>query len=66
MTKKISVEAFLEYGGVQYKEADLVKKAQEQYKKDHSDEIRTVNIYLKPEDKAAYYVINDNAGMVNF
>lgn len=66
MAKKISVEAFLEYGGVQFKESDLVKKAEEQYKKDHSDEIRTMNIYLKPEDKAAYYVINDNAGKVKF
>ena len=66
MDKKISVETFLEYGGVQLKEADLIKKAEEQYKKDHKDEIRTMNLYFKPEDKAVYYVINDNAGMIKF
>lgn len=66
MAKKVSVETFLEYGGVQYKKTDLVKKAQERYKQDHKDEIREMNLYLKPEDKAVYYVINDNAGMVQF
>jgi hypothetical protein len=66
MAKKVTVETFLEYGGVQFKEADLIKKAEEQYRKDHSDAIRTMNLYVKPEDSAVYYVINDNAGMVKF
>ncbi|MCI8854718.1 MAG: hypothetical protein HFI32_14705, partial [Lachnospiraceae bacterium] len=51
----------VEYAGKQYEEKDIIQKIKDAWvdagKK--IKEIKSLNIYIKPEETAAYYVIND-------
>lgn len=58
--KEIKVKAFVEYYGKQVEEKDMiadVKKAWTKSGKKVSD-IKTMELYIKPEEAAVYYVIN--------
>lgn len=51
----------VEYAGNQYEEKDIVQKVKDAWvaagKK--IKDIQNLNIYIKPEETAAYYVINE-------
>lgn len=50
---------FVEYAGLQIKAKDVLAAALASYKeKNPETEIKTVEVYVKPEEKAAYYVVN--------
>lgn len=49
----------VEFYGKQVNTADVVARAEQAYKDAHADvEIKTLEVYVKPEEDAAYYVVN--------
>ena len=50
----------IQFGGDEYDFAEIRKAVEADYKAKVQDKIKTVEIYIKPEDKAAYYVINSD------
>lgn len=67
--KEIKTSLFVEYYGKQVQEKDMiasVKKAWTKSGKKVAD-IKTMALYVKPEENSVYYVINgDSAGRVEF
>lgn len=67
--KDIKVKAFVEYYGKQVEEKDIiarVKKAWTKFGKKVGD-IKEMDLYIKPEENAVYYVINGTeTGAVEF
>lgn len=60
-TKKVDTKASLnvQFGGKDYKEADLIKMAKDAYKKSgNKDALKTINVYANIDDQVAYYVAN--------
>jgi hypothetical protein len=55
------VEVLLQYRNYEANMEDVVKRVKEQYIHKGNDEstIESMQIYIKPEDFTAYYVIND-------
>ena len=48
----------LQYGGAEYDIDSIKKRVDEAVKNSGKKNIKSVDIYVKPEDRAAYYVIN--------
>ena len=48
----------VQFGGEEYDFAKIRKAIAADYKKKFKGEAKTIEIYIKPEDKAVYYVIN--------
>lgn len=60
------VNVFVEYMGKQAAAKEVVARAMDAYKAAHADaEIKTFEVYVKPEENAAYYVVNGE-GSVDF
>ncbi len=60
-TKKVEpeVNVFIEYMGRQAAAKEVVARAMDAYKAAHEGaEIKTFEVYVKPEESAAYYVVN--------
>lgn len=52
----------VEFAGKQIMAKDVLQKAEEAYLADHKDvEIKTLKLYISPEQNAAYYVVNGEA-----
>ena len=57
--KETVVTATVEFYGRSVLVSDIAAKATDAYKASHDDaEIETLNLYIKPEENAAYYVVN--------
>lgn len=53
-------EVFVEFGGVQVSVDEVVENVKKTFAAEgNADEVKSVKVYLKPEDSAAYYVVND-------
>ena len=52
---------YLQYMGKEISTEEITQKVHEAWKTlgKNVDEIKTLNVYLKPEEAAAYYVINE-------
>lgn len=50
----------VQFGGDEYDFAEIKKSVEADYKSKVKGKIKTVEIYIKPEDKAVYYVINSD------
>ena len=50
----------LQFGSDEYDIAEIKKAVEADYKGKFKGKVKTVDIYVKPEDKAAYYVINSD------
>ena len=48
----------IQFGADEYDFAEIKKAVEADYKSKVKGRIKTVEIYIKPEDKAAYYVVN--------
>lgn len=62
------VEVFVEHMGKQYKVEDVIAKIRETWIAEghRVGSIKSLSVYIKPEESKAYYVINDkNVGGVN-
>ena len=68
VTRKPTKKIVLQYYGDEYDEAELTERAIAQFNSvEGSVTVKTITLYLKPEDHAAYYVINDQyTGRVDF
>ena len=55
MAAKVTTKIELQYGDKQYTEEQLVSLAKKTY---GGKDIKTLNIYVKPEESKAYYVVN--------
>lgn len=57
----VKPEVYIQYANQEDSLASIVKKAKESYVSDgHKlSEIKMLKIYMKPEEKAAYYVVNE-------
>ena len=65
--KDIKVNAFVEYYGKQVEEKTVIANVKKAWTKSGKKvgDIKTLDLYIKPEENAAYYVINGtNAGSV--
>lgn len=53
---------FVEFYGKQVEEAALVKTAKEIWKKNgkKATDLKSLNLYVKPEENTVYYVFNDD------
>ena len=53
------VELFIEHNGIQASANEIAKRVKADYAaREGAADIKTLNIYVKPEDNAAYYVVN--------
>ena len=50
----------IQFGGDEFDLADIQKAVEKDIKAKHKGKIKTVEVYLKPEDKAVYYVVNSD------
>lgn len=57
-------EVFFQYAGEQIHTEELVERIKEVYKNEghRLSSIKTLRVYIKPEERKAYYVINDGEG----
>ncbi len=56
---KETVKCTIEFAGKSTVVEDVVAKVKEAYKADgNKDAIKTVEVYVKPEENVAYYVVN--------
>ena len=58
--KEIKVKAFVEYYGKQVEEKDMIANVKKAWTKSGKKvgDIKTMELYIKPEEAAVYYVIN--------
>lgn len=52
-------EVFIQYRHYENTLDEIEKRIKESYFRKEVEPIRTLQIYIKPEDSAAYYVINE-------
>ena len=67
--KDIKVKAFVEYYGKQVEEKDIIARVKKAWKKSGKKvgDIKEMDLYIKPEENAVYYVINGTeTGAVEF
>ena len=65
---EIKTALYVQFAGNQVTEADIIEKVKAAYVAEGHKEsaIKEINLYVKPEEYAVYYVINDKAiGKVN-
>lgn len=59
---ELKANIYLQYMGKEFSTSDVMKKVKDIWTKElgkETTELRSVNVYLKPEEFAAYYVINE-------
>ena len=61
----LSPEIYIESGGRQYNVTDIVERAKADYRLTHKVGVQSCKIYIKPEDGAAYYVVNKVEGKLD-
>ena len=59
------VSVLLQIGGQEYDCAAIVEAARADYRATHKTGIHSCRVYIKPEEQAAYYVINKVEGKVD-
>lgn len=50
----------VQFGGVEFDIADIQKAVEADVKSKFKGKVKTLEVYVKPEDKAAYYVVNSD------
>ena len=58
----LALEVYVEHGGKQYNITDLVDRAKADYRLTHKVGVQSCKVYIKPEEEAAYYVVNKVSG----
>ena len=61
----LAPEVYVEYSGKQYNITDLVDRAKADYRLTHKVGVQSCKVYIKPEEEAAYYVINKVSGKLS-
>lgn len=64
--EEVKPEVFVQYRSYESDLKDIEARIREHYFRKEAEPIRSMQIYIKTEDSAAYYVINDGVvGKVN-
>ena len=66
--EELKPEVFIQFQGQEAVVADVIEKAKKQFEAEghRASSIKSIQVYLKPEEYAAYYVINQkHAGRVD-
>ena len=58
----LAPELYVEFGGKQYNITDVIDRAKADYRTTHKVGVQSCKVYVKPEEGAAYYVINKVSG----
>ena len=58
----LAPELYVEFGGKQYNVTDVIDRAKADYRTTHKVGVQSCKVYIKPEEGAAYYVINKVSG----
>ena len=56
---------YVEMGGEQYNITDIIDRAKADYRTTHKVGVQSCKVYVKPEEGAAYYVINKFSGKLD-
>ena len=56
----LAPELYVEMGGEQYNITDIIDRAKADYRTTHKVGVQSCKVYVKPEEGAAYYVINNS------
>ena len=62
-TRKVATELFVQFSGYEVSEEELVKRVKEAWVSEGNkvSSIKNISLYVKPEERKAYYVINKSA-----
>ena len=64
--KEPDITVKIQFAGNEYDVCEISEKVEKAYSESVKDAVKSVDIYIKPEDKAAYYVVNsDNSGKID-
>lgn len=58
----LAPELYVEFSGKQYNVTDIIDRAKADYRTTHKVGVQSCKVYVKPEEGAAYYVINKVSG----
>ena len=58
-------ELYVELNGKQYNITDVIDRAKADYRATHKVGVQSCKVYVKPEEGAAYYVINKVSGKLD-
>lgn len=59
---EVEKSVFVEFGGKQLKVKDVLAQAEKAYEESHTGtEVKSIELYISPEQNAAYYVVNGEA-----
>ena len=58
----LAPELYVEFGSKQYNITDIIDRAKADYRATHKVGVQSCKVYIKPEEGAAYYVINKVSG----
>ncbi len=58
----LAPELYVEFSGKQYNVTDIIDRAKADYRATHKVGVQSCKVYVKPEEDAAYYVINKVSG----
>ena len=58
----LAPELYVEFSGKQYNVTDIIDRANADYRATHKVGVQSCKVYIKPDEGAAYYVINKVSG----
>ena len=58
----LAPELYVEFSGKQYNVTDIIDRAKADYRLTHKVGVQSCKVYIKPEEEAAYYVVNKVSG----
>lgn len=61
----LSPEIYVEFGDKKFNVTDIVDRAKADYRTTHKVGVQSCKIYIKPDESAAYYVVNKVAGKLD-
>ena len=61
----LAPELYVEFSGKQYNVTDIIDRAKADYRATHKVGVQSCKVYVKPEEGAAYYVINKFSGKLD-
>lgn len=61
----LTPELYVEIGSTQYNISDIIERAKADYRTTHKVGVQSCKVYVKPEEGAAYYVINKVSGKLD-
>ncbi len=55
----VAEDMVIQYGAIEVSTAEISKKVRDSYLAGNDEQIKSLKIYVKPEDNRAYYVVNE-------